>query len=141
MLFSGSVAPSVPALKEPSVLCRRSAIPRVLFTDEDFSFALDAVPDTVEKAEQDHVMPDDKALIDLLPGENMLKLFNVSKKFNPGTITEKAALNNINLDLADGDFVTVIGGNGGCKSTLLNLIEGVHNADTGSIFLDGMNLT
>lgn len=71
----------------------------------------------------------------------MLKLFNVSKTFNPGTITEKSALNNINLELADGDFVTVIGGNGAGKSTLLNLIAGVHYTDTGSIFLDGMDLT
>src|SRR5574344_1440548 len=71
----------------------------------------------------------------------MLKLFNVSKTFNPGTITEKVALKNIDLELADGDFVTVIGGNGAGKSTLLNLIAGVHYTDTGSIFLDGMDLT
>lgn len=71
----------------------------------------------------------------------MLKLFNVSKTFNPGTITEKIALRNINLELQDGDFVTVIGGNGAGKSTLLNLIAGVHYTDTGSIFLDGMDLT
>src|SRR5574344_2057008 len=71
----------------------------------------------------------------------MLKLFNVSKTFNPGTITEKVALRNINLQLDDGDFVTVIGGNGAGKSTLLNLIAGVHYTDTGSIFLDGMDLT
>ena len=71
----------------------------------------------------------------------MLKLFDVSKTFNPGTITEKKALKNINLELEDGDFVTVIGGNGAGKSTLLNLIAGVHYSDTGSIFLDGMDLT
>ena len=71
----------------------------------------------------------------------MLKLFNVSKTFNPGTVTEKKALRGINLELEDGDFVTVIGGNGAGKSTLLNLIAGVHYTDTGSIFLDGMDLT
>ena len=71
----------------------------------------------------------------------MLKLFNVSKIFNPGTITEKIALKNINLEIDDGDFITVIGGNGAGKSTLLNLIAGIHFTDTGSLFLDGMDLT
>ena len=71
----------------------------------------------------------------------MLKLFNISKTFNPGTITEKKALKGIDLELDDGDFVTVIGGNGAGKSTLLNLIAGVHSTDTGSIFLDGLDLT
>jgi putative tryptophan/tyrosine transport system ATP-binding protein len=71
----------------------------------------------------------------------MLKLTDVSKIFDPGTITEKQALTDINLELEDGDFVTVIGGNGAGKSTLLNLIAGVRFSDTGSIVLDGMNLT
>lgn len=71
----------------------------------------------------------------------MLKLTNITKTFNPGTITEKKALRGIDLELDDGDFVTVIGGNGAGKSTLLNLIAGVHYTDTGSIELDGMNLT
>ena len=71
----------------------------------------------------------------------MLKLFNISKTFNHGTITEKRAIKNINLTLEDGDFVTIIGGNGAGKSTLLNLIAGVHFTDTGSIILDGMDLT
>jgi putative tryptophan/tyrosine transport system ATP-binding protein len=71
----------------------------------------------------------------------MLKLLNVSKTFNPGSITEKRALDNISLQLNDGDFVTVIGGNGAGKSTLLNLIAGVHYTDTGSIFLDDIDLT
>ena len=71
----------------------------------------------------------------------MLKLTNITKTFNPGTITEKKALRGIDLTLEDGDFVTVIGGNGAGKSTLLNLIAGVHYTDTGSIELDGMNLT
>ena len=71
----------------------------------------------------------------------MLKHTNITKTFNPGTITEKKALRGIDLTLEDGDFVTVIGGNGAGKSTLLNLIAGVHYTDTGSIELDGMNLT
>ena len=71
----------------------------------------------------------------------MLKLTNITKTFNPGTITEKKALRGIDLTLEVGDFVTVIGGNGAGKSTLLNLIAGVHYTDTGSIELDGMNLT
>ena len=71
----------------------------------------------------------------------MLKLVNVSKTFNPGTITEKKALIDINLHLNPGDFVTVIGGNGAGKSTLLNLIAGVHECDTGSIFIDGKDVT
>ncbi|MGN0739542.1 MAG: ABC transporter ATP-binding protein [Treponema sp.] len=71
----------------------------------------------------------------------MLELTNITKTFNPGTITEKKALRGIDLKLEDGDFVTVIGGNGAGKSTLLNLIAGVHYADTGSIVLDNMNLT
>ncbi len=71
----------------------------------------------------------------------MLKISNVTKTFNPGTITEKKALCGIDLELNDGDFVTVIGGNGAGKSTLLNLIAGVHTCDTGSIELNGINLT
>ena len=71
----------------------------------------------------------------------MLQIKRVSKTFNPGTITEKKALTDINLTLEDGDFVTVIGGNGAGKSTLLNLIAGVHSCDTGSIVLDGVDIT
>ncbi len=71
----------------------------------------------------------------------MLEIRGVSKTFNPGTITEKKALTDINLTLNDGDFVTVIGGNGAGKSTLLNLIAGVHQCDTGSIVLDGVDIT
>ncbi|MCR5605324.1 MAG: ATP-binding cassette domain-containing protein [Treponema sp.] len=71
----------------------------------------------------------------------MLKVENVSKTFNAGTITEKKALKGINLELADGDFVTVIGGNGAGKSTLLNLIAGVHSCDEGKIFLDDKDIT
>ncbi|MCQ2576962.1 MAG: ABC transporter ATP-binding protein [Treponema sp.] len=71
----------------------------------------------------------------------MLKIENVSKTFNPGTITEKRAIKNVSLTLEDGDFVTVIGGNGAGKSTLLNLIAGVFMADCGTISLDGEDIT
>lgn len=71
----------------------------------------------------------------------MLEISNVTKTFNPGTITEKKALLGIDLTLEDGDFVTVIGGNGAGKSTLLNLIAGVHSCDTGKIVLNGINMT
>lgn len=71
----------------------------------------------------------------------MLKLTNITKTFNPGTITEKRAIRGIDLEIDDGDFITVIGGNGAGKSTLLNLISGVHMADTGSITLDGEDIT
>ena len=71
----------------------------------------------------------------------MLKLTNITKTFNPGTITEKKAIRGIDLEIDDGDFITVIGGNGAGKSTLLNLISGVHMADTGFITLDGEDIT
>ncbi|MBQ7159037.1 MAG: ABC transporter ATP-binding protein [Treponema sp.] len=71
----------------------------------------------------------------------MLKITHVSKTFNAGTITEKKALLDFNLTIEDGDFITVIGGNGAGKSTLLNLIAGVHTCDTGSIVLNGVDLT
>lgn len=71
----------------------------------------------------------------------MLEISNLTKTFNPGAITEKKAINGIDLKLEDGDFVTVIGGNGAGKSTLLNLIAGVHLCDTGRIVLDGNDLT
>jgi len=71
----------------------------------------------------------------------MLKLTAITKTFNPGTVTEKRAIRGIDLELEDGDFVTIIGGNGAGKSTLLNIIAGVHYTDTGSIELDGKNLT
>lgn len=71
----------------------------------------------------------------------MLTLKNVSKIFDAGTITEKKALIDINIEIQDGDFITVIGGNGAGKSTLLNLIAGVHIADSGSIVLDDFDMT
>ena len=54
----------------------------------------------------------------------MLELKNIHKTFNPGTINEKVALNGLNLTLNEGDFVTVIGGNGAGKSTMLNAVAG-----------------
>lgn len=71
----------------------------------------------------------------------MLEIKNVSKTFNPGTVNEKKALSNINLTLNDGDFVTVIGGNGAGKSTVMNIITGVYSVDCGSIVIDGIDVT
>ena len=71
----------------------------------------------------------------------MLELRNITKIFNPGTVNEKVALENLNLTLEDGDFVTVIGGNGAGKSTMLNAIAGVWKPDAGSIQIDGVDVT
>ncbi len=71
----------------------------------------------------------------------MLKMMNIYKTFNPGTVNEKQVLNGLNLELARGDFVTVIGGNGAGKSTMLNMIAGVHYPDSGRITLDGEDIT
>ena len=71
----------------------------------------------------------------------MLKMIQIEKSFNIGTINEKQIFNGLNLTIHDGDFITVIGGNGAGKSTMLNLIAGVHKADGGRIILDGEDLT
>ncbi len=71
----------------------------------------------------------------------MLKVQNVCKTFNAGTINEKRALVNVDLHLAPGDFVTVIGGNGAGKSTLMNMIAGVYPIDSGVIELDGRDIS
>lgn len=71
----------------------------------------------------------------------MLELRNISKTFFPGTVNEKLALDNLNLTLNDGDFVTVIGGNGAGKSTMLNIIAGVFAPDEGQILIDGKDVT
>ncbi len=71
----------------------------------------------------------------------MLKITNLHKTFNAGTVNAKKALNGLNLTLEDGDFVTVIGGNGAGKSTMLNAISGVFLPDEGSIEIDGVNVT
>ena len=71
----------------------------------------------------------------------MLDLKNISKTFNPGTVNEKVALENVNLHLDDGDFATIVGSNGAGKSTLFNAIAGEFIADTGTITLDGRDIT
>ena len=67
----------------------------------------------------------------------MLQLQAISKTFNPGTVTEKKALNQLSLDLPDGDFVTVVGSNGAGKSTMFNAIAGAFFVDEGRVILDG----
>ena len=71
----------------------------------------------------------------------MLKITNLHKTFNAGTVNAKKALNGLNLTVADGDFVTVIGGNGAGKSTMLNAISGVFLPDGGSVEIDGVDVT
>lgn len=71
----------------------------------------------------------------------MLQITNVEKTFNKGTINEKKALCGLNLTMNEGDFITVIGGNGAGKSTMLNMIAGVYPIDAGTITLDGVNIS
>ncbi len=71
----------------------------------------------------------------------MLEVKNISKTFNPGTVNEKQALKGLSLTLRDGDFVTVIGGNGAGKSTMLNAIAGTWKVDEGQILIDGVDVT
>ena len=71
----------------------------------------------------------------------MLELVGITKIFNPGTVNEKKALDNLSLTLNDGDFVTVIGGNGAGKSTMLNAIAGVWKVNAGKILVDGEDVT
>ena len=71
----------------------------------------------------------------------MLEVKNIYKTFNPGTVNEKHALNGVSLELKEGDFVTVIGSNGAGKSTLLNAIAGLWMIDSGSICIDGNDIT
>lgn len=71
----------------------------------------------------------------------MLTLKRVSKTFNPGTVNEKRALNNVNLELSDGDFATIVGSNGAGKSTLFNAITGSFYVDEGQIILAGEDIT
>jgi putative ABC transport system ATP-binding protein len=72
---------------------------------------------------------------------DMLTIENLRKTFNPGTINEKVALNGVELVLEDGDFVTVIGGNGAGKSTMLNAVAGVWPVDSGRICIGGDDVT
>ena len=71
----------------------------------------------------------------------MLELKNITKIFNVDTPNEKVALDNLSLTLEDGDFVTVIGGNGAGKSTMLNAIAGTFPVDAGNIIIDGEDIT
>ena len=71
----------------------------------------------------------------------MLELKNLRKTFNPGTINEKVALRDLTLTLEKGEFLTVIGGNGAGKSTMLNSVAGVFLTDSGSITIDGRDVT
>ena len=71
----------------------------------------------------------------------MLDIQNIYKTFNPGTVNEKRALRGVTLHLDEGDFVTVIGGNGAGKSTTLNAVAGVWPVDSGKIVIDGVDVT
>lgn len=71
----------------------------------------------------------------------MLRIEHVSKTFFPGSVNEKRALNNLNLQMNPGDFITVIGGNGAGKSTMLNSIAGVFPIDAGKIIIDGEDIS
>ena len=71
----------------------------------------------------------------------MLNIVDISKTFNPGTVNEKTALSGLSLHLRPGDFASIIGSNGAGKSTLLNAIAGSFYVDTGSITLDGTDIT
>ena len=71
----------------------------------------------------------------------MLKIEHVYKTFNAGTVNEKIALQGLNLHLREGDFVTVIGGNGAGKSTMLNAVTGVFGVDSGRILIDGVDVS
>ena len=71
----------------------------------------------------------------------MLKINDISKTFNPGTVNEKTALSHLSLEVRDGDFISIIGANGAGKSTLFNAIAGSFIVDSGSIFLDNRDIT
>lgn len=71
----------------------------------------------------------------------MLKINNISKTFNPGTVNEKTALKGLSITVEEGDFITIIGSNGAGKSTLFNAIAGSFFTDEGSIWLDNNNIT
>lgn len=71
----------------------------------------------------------------------MLRMEGIWKTFNPGTVNEKTALSGLNLELKEGDFVTVIGGNGAGKSTMLNAVAGTWLVDEGQILIDGTDVT
>ena len=71
----------------------------------------------------------------------MLSFKNVTKVFLPGTADEKVALNNVSFTINDGEFVTIIGGNGSGKSTTLNVLTGNMNPDKGAVLLNDVDIT
>lgn len=71
----------------------------------------------------------------------MLIIEGISKTFGKGTINEKLAIDKLSLTVSNGDFISIIGNNGAGKSTLLNCISGVYGVDSGSIVLDGIDVT
>ena len=71
----------------------------------------------------------------------MLEIKNICKTFNAGTVNEKCVFDGLSLKLEEGDFVTVIGGNGAGKSTMLNIVSGAYMPDEGSISIDGVDVT
>lgn len=71
----------------------------------------------------------------------MLELTDINKTFFPNTVNERRALRDVNLHLGEGDFITVIGSNGAGKSTILNTIAGKIRPDTGSVVIDGRDVT
>lgn len=71
----------------------------------------------------------------------MLKLININKTFNTGTIDEKRLFSNFNLEIAQGDFISVIGSNGSGKTTMLNIVSGDIAPDSGSVILNGEDIT
>ena len=71
----------------------------------------------------------------------MLKVNGIKKTFSPGTVNEKRAIKEIKFHLEPSDFMTVIGGNGAGKSTMLNAIAGIFKVDTGSIIINGSDVT
>lgn len=71
----------------------------------------------------------------------MLKIKSINKGFNRGTLNEVSIFNNFNLDISKGDFITIVGSNGAGKSTLLNIISGALELDSGSIILEGKDIT
>ena len=71
----------------------------------------------------------------------MIELTNVSKVFNPGTVNENRAIQNVSLSIKEGEFITIIGSNGACKSTLFNLIAGSYPPSEGKIFANSRDVT
>ena len=71
----------------------------------------------------------------------MLNVNSITKVFDPGLVSEKVALNRLDLTMAEGDFITIIGGNGAGKSSLLNAIAGKFFCDEGSISIAGNDIT